>query len=93
MALNRFDPLLRASRQPLIFHFVRAILLHQRRRNRQARCALGVSIRSNAKKILENLAQLTDTLLQSGAIAVQIWVYWVQHNVRVDPPQRQRNAS
>jgi len=34
------------------------------------------------KKFLENLAHLTDTLLQSGAIAVQIWVYWVQHNVR-----------
>jgi hypothetical protein len=74
MALNRFDPLLRASHRPLILHFARAILLHQRRRNRQARCVLGISIRSNAKKFLENLAHLTDTLLQSGAIAVQIWV-------------------
>jgi len=74
MALSCVRTLLCAPHRRLIFHFVGAILLHQRRRNRQARCVLGISIRSNAKKFLENLAHLTDTLLQSGAIVVQIWV-------------------
>jgi hypothetical protein len=39
------------------------------------------------KKFLKNLAHLTDTLLQFGAIVVQIRVYWVQRNVRVDAPE------
>jgi hypothetical protein len=84
MALNRFDAILRAA-STVDFSFRQRYTSPSTTAQQASAMCFGHLDSLKREKFLENRAQLTDTLLQSGPIVVQICVYWVQRNVRVRP--------